>query len=66
VATLYESYIKKRQEIDILRKRRNDHSQAIVNVQAIDDAERRERKLESHAKVGKSFKADLKVFEDEL
>lgn len=46
-------------EIDQLRKKRNEHAAALKNVLLIEDEEKREKLMESHHKIGKSFKNDL-------
>lgn len=56
---LYEEYRKAKFEIDGLRKRRNEHSTALKNVLLIEDEGKREKLMEAHHKVGKSFKTDL-------
>ena len=68
VSHLYEEYRRLKHDIDQLRKKRNEHAAAIKNVLHIEDEQHREKLLEAHHKVGKSFKTDLqqreKDFED--
>jgi hypothetical protein len=53
-------------EIDQLRKKRNEHAAALKNVLLIEDEEKREKLMESHHKIGKSFKNDLQNREKEF
>eukprot|EP00347_Sterkiella_histriomuscorum_P002811 403366713 len=63
---LYEEYRKKRYEIDMLRKRRNEHSSALKAILVMGDEEKKEKLMESHHKIGKSFKTDLQNYEKDL
>lgn len=56
---LYEEYRRAKFEIDGLRKKRNEHSSALKNVLLIEDEGKRDKLIEAHHKVGKSFKNDL-------
>lgn len=59
VNKLYEDYRKMKFEIDQLRKKRNEHAAALKNVLLIEEDAKREKLMEQHHKVGKSFKTDL-------
>jgi seryl-tRNA synthetase len=63
---LYEEYRRMKFEIDQLRKKRNDHSQTLKNVLLIEEDDKREKLIEQHHKVGKSFKTDLQNREKEF
>lgn len=68
---LYEEYRKKKYEIDMLRKRRNEHSAAyfyfhinkilyrLKSILVMEDEGKKEKLMEQHHKIGKSFKTDL-------
>lgn len=56
---LYEDYRRLKFDIDQLRKKRNEHTASIKNVLLIEDDIKREKLMESHHKIGKSFKSDL-------
>ena len=53
-------------ELDQLRKKRNEHATLIKNVLLIEEDAKRERLMESHHKIGKSFKNDLQSREKEF
>ena len=53
-------------DIDQLRKKRNEHATALKNVLLIEDDDKREKMVEQHHKVGKSFKSDLQNREKEF
>jgi seryl-tRNA synthetase len=63
---LYEEYRKLKHDIDQLRKKRNEHAAAIKNVLHIEDDQHREKLLEAHHKVGKTFKTDLQQREKDF
>jgi seryl-tRNA synthetase len=63
---LYEEYRRARFEIDGLRKKRNEHAAALKNVLLIEDEGKKEKLVEQHHKVGKSFKNDLQQREKDL
>jgi hypothetical protein len=45
--------------VDQLRRKRNEHAAALKNVMLIEEDSKREKLIEAHHKVGKSFKTDL-------
>jgi seryl-tRNA synthetase len=63
---LYEEYRKAKFEIDGLRKKRNEHAAALKNVLLIEDEGKKEKLMEQHQKIGKSFKTDLNQREKEF
>ena len=56
VAMLYNRFRSLRFEIDKVRKKRNEHSQLARSLVTIADDEEREKQLDRHSKVGKSYK----------
>ena len=62
---LYERYRVLKYDIDQLRKKRNEHAAALKNVLLIEDEGKKEKLMEAHHKVGKSFKTDLQQREKE-
>lgn len=63
---LYEDYRRVKYDVDQLRKKRNEHAAALKNVMLIEDDSKREKLIESHHKVGKSFKNDMLAREKEI
>ena len=63
---LYEDYRRVKYDVDQLRKKRNEHAATLKNVMLIEDDSKREKLIESHHKVGKSFKNDLLSREKEI
>lgn len=59
VNKLYEQYRVLKYDIDQLRKKRNEHAAALKNVLLLEDEGKKEKLMEQHHKVGKSFKTDL-------
>jgi seryl-tRNA synthetase len=66
VNQLYERYRVLKYDIDQLRKKRNEHAAALKNVLLIEDEEKKETLMESHHKIGKSFKTDLQQREKDF
>ena len=66
VNRLYEDYRKMKFEIDQLRKKRNEHAAALKNVLLIEEDSKREKLMEQHHKIGKSFKNDLQQREKDF
>jgi seryl-tRNA synthetase len=59
VNKLYEQYRVLKYDIDQLRKKRNEHAAALKNVLLLEDEGKKEKLMEQHNKIGKSFKTDL-------
>ena len=66
VNNLYEQYRLLKYDIDQLRKKRNEHAAALKNVLLIEDEGKKEKLMEQHHKVGKSFKTDLQQREKDF
>lgn len=66
VHNLYEQYRVLKYDIDQLRKKRNEHAASLKNVLLIEDEGKKEKLMEQHQKVGKSFKTDLQTREKEF
>lgn len=66
VNQLYEKYRVLKYDIDQLRKKRNEHAAALKNVLLIEDEDKKEKLMESHHKIGKSFKTDLQQREKDF
>jgi len=66
VNKLYEDYRTLKYDVDQLRRKRNEHAAALKNVMLIEEDAKREKLIESHHKIGKSFKTDLVSREKEI
>ena len=53
-------------DIDQLRKKRNEHAAVLKNVLLIEDEDKKEKLMQQHQKVGKSFKVELQEKEKEF
>lgn len=66
VNQLYERYRVLKFDIDQLRKKRNEHAADLKNVLLIEDEDKKDKLMESHHKIGKSFKTDLQQREKDF
>jgi len=66
IIALYNQYKEARYEVDQIKKRQNEHSDAYKNVDLFNSEEKRKQMHDRYQKIGRSYKKCLLEYESKL